>query len=187
MTCPYCGVFANFKPVHTWQAVVKDRGSVNFAAWHCEACKRPIVGEPSGDSVTEQHPRTFIKRDFPDVPPEIAADAAEAHRCYSVEAYRATAAMARRAIQASAIEKGAPDKKLMEQIDWLAQQGLITQQMRDVAHKIRLGGNLGAHPDKDGLQDVGQEQAQELLVFLDDFFRYVYEIPARLSGLGESS
>jgi hypothetical protein len=92
--------------------------------------------------------------------------------------------MARRALQAAAYDKGAPDGRLIEQIDWLAENGQITKQMKDVAHQIRLGGNLGAHPDRDGLTDVGRDEAEAILAFLRDFFRYVYEIPASLGRLG---
>lgn len=91
--------------------------------------------------------------------------------------------MARRAIQGACFDKGAPDKKLVDQIDWLEDQRLITPQMKEVAHRIRLGGNAGAHPDKDGLKDVGEPDAQTLLEFLEDFVKYVYEIPGRLQTL----
>ena len=79
--------------------------------------------------------------------------------------------------------KGAPDTKLIDQIDWLATHSHITEQMKDIAHQIRLGGNLGAHPDRDGLRDVGEGEARAILTFLRDFFRYVYEIPASLARL----
>lgn len=48
---------------------------------------------------------------------------------------------------------------------------------------MRLGGNDGAHPDKDGLRDVGEKEARALVQFLDDFLEYVYAIPARLDAL----
>ncbi len=90
--------------------------------------------------------------------------------------------MARRAIQAAALEKGAPDRSLVEQIDWLEEQRLITPQMKQVAHAIRLAGNVGAHPDKDGLRDVGESEARAVIEFLGAFLRDVYEIPAQLAG-----
>jgi len=157
--------------------------------WTCDACGRTIIGErdPTG-APHDYHPKTLPRADFPDVPETIVADAAEAFRCFGIESWRASAAMARRALQSAAFEKGAPDTNLVAQIDWLAENGHITEQMRQVAHQIRLGGNLGAHPDRDGLQDVGQAEARAILHFLADFFRYVYEIPAnlaRISGAGE--
>jgi hypothetical protein len=137
-----------------------------------------MSGEP-----TNYHPRHVAEPELPDVPAEVAADAREAHRCLSVEAYRAAVVMARRAMQSAAYEKGAPERTLLEQIDWLEEQQLITPQMKEVAHRIRLTGNLGAHPDKDGLRDVGEAEAWAVIGFLDDFLKYVYEIPARLERL----
>jgi hypothetical protein len=121
-----------------------------------------------------------------EVPKEVQEDAIEAHRCFSVGAWRATAAMARRAIQGSALDKQAPpNKKLIEQIDWLENQRLIPPLMNEVAHKIRTVGNVGAHPDKDGLHDVDDAEAKRMLMFLGDFIRYVYELPADLKTLAQ--
>lgn len=114
------------------------------------------------------------------MPQPIASDASEAFRCFGVDAWRATVAIARRAIQASAYQQGAPNKNLYEQINWLDEQRKITPQMRQMAHEIRLSGNDGAHPDKDGLKDVGKEQAAAVLAFLRDFLRQLYQMPARL-------
>jgi hypothetical protein len=189
LTCPRCHARANFS--HQWgvERALEGRGVVTWGVWACDACGRTILGEsdPNGRPIN-YHPQTLPQVDFPDVPETVVADAAEAFRCVGIEAWRASAAMARRALQTAAFEKGAPDTNLVAQIDWLAEQGHITEQMKQVAHQIRLGGNLGAHPDQDGLREVGQAEARAILHFLADFFRYVYEIPAnlaRISGAGE--
>jgi hypothetical protein len=128
--------------------------------------------------VADRHPT------WPDGAPEgVRQDATAAHRCYAIGEWRASATMARRAIQGACIAKDAPDVKLQDQIDWLADHAVITEQMKQVAHQLRIGGNAGAHPGKDGLNDVSERDAEDLLTFLDDFMRYVYEIPGRLAGL----
>lgn len=183
IVCPYCKTKTHFTERARWPAV--RRGGVYFASWACDACEGPVVGEmdtATGGPLRHQ-PVDVPEPNFPDVPESIASDAVEAHQCFAVGAYRATAAMARRAIQASALDKGAPDKKLQEQIDWLAGEGIVTVQMKDVAHAIRVGGNEGTHPGKDGLNDVDREQAERYLAFLDDFLRFVYVIPADLDRL----
>lgn len=187
LTCPHCRAISNFTSVHTWQVNIQGRGGVKFGVFRCDACNRPVTGEWDGIQLREYVPRSTPKGDFPDVPTPIAENAKEAYQCASVEGWRATAAMARRALQAAAYEKGAPDKKLIEQIDWLADNGVIPGQMKEVAHQIRLGGNIGAHPDKDGLRDIGEAEAKAILQFLDDFFRYVYEIPASLGRLSQGT
>lgn len=180
-TCPYCGAFADFEVRATWER--PDR--VPMGVWACRSCHWPITGTANNNGEpSDVQPVNARKMDFPDVPSSIADDAAEAFHCLVVSAWRAVAAMARRAIQQSCLEKGAPaGKRLVDQIDWLADQQLISPQMKAVAHRLRIIGNLGAHPDKDGLEDVDQAQAEATLVFLTDFLRYVYQIPASLDRI----
>ena len=179
--CPYCGAYADFDLRHEW---TMPRRNVPMGAWTCRACDMPVAGfKNSNGDPGEVQPVDARTREFPDVPASIAADAAEAFRCRAVAAWRGTAAMARRAIQQSCLDKGAPDKRLVDQIDWLAASQLISPQMKDVAHHLRSIGNVGAHPDKDGLEDVDEEAADAALVFLCDFLRYVYEIPASLARI----
>jgi hypothetical protein len=166
-----------------------------YGAWTCTACGEPVVGDAVSHPVEGEvpaagffYPAHVPNPTYPDnLPTDVATDARDAHRCASIGAWRACAAMARRAIQGACFNKGAPDKKLVEQIDWLEEQRLITPQMKDVAHRIRLSGNAGAHPDVDGLKDVTEIDAQRLLEFLDDFVKYVYEIPGRLAAMEEPS
>lgn len=195
-TCPWCGVLAGFNLRQSIDAVVTDDAggskTIKYGIWTCHSCNRPIVGE-AVDTPTEglqpfgeRYPEKVSRPDYPaTVPPPVAADAREAHACFSIKSWRASVAMARRSLQAAAIEQGAPDKKLVAQVDWLEEQRLIPPLMKDVAHRIRLEGNVGAHPDKDGLQDIDEARAREVLDFLDDFIRYVYEIPSRLQAITE--
>jgi hypothetical protein len=53
------------------------------------------------------------------------------------QAYRACAAMARRAIQAACTEQGTPKEKLREQLDELASKGVITNNLKDCSHAAR--------------------------------------------------
>jgi Domain of unknown function (DUF4145) len=121
----------------------------------------------------------------PEIPANIAADFQEALRCRFVDAHNATVEMCRRAVQASCIDlKAPPDKKLWEQIDWLAGQGTITTPLKEMAHRIRLGGNLGAHPPEDPNDDtaivIGPEYADAVIEFTREFFQHVYVLAQRL-------
>jgi hypothetical protein len=118
-----------------------------------------------------------------EIPEHIAADFKEALRCRWVDAYNATAEMCRRALQASCIEQEAPKKPLIEQIEWLLAQGKITKHLCDMAHKIRLGGNAGAHPPHDPEEPeiiIGPEYADAVVEFMRDYFQYVYVNPKQL-------
>lgn len=181
LTCPYCEARANFTTRYTWEEAPPGSGPVRYGVWVCDNCQQPIVGlrGQNAEPLT-YHPQWVAEPSLPDVPEDVAADAREAHRCLSIQAYRAAVVMARRAMQSAAYDKGAPEGNLVDQIDWLEEHRLVTPQMKEVAHTIRLAGNLGAHPDKDGLRDVGETEAEAVIGFLDDFLNLMYEIPARL-------
>ncbi len=122
--------------------------------------------------------------DFVDetVPPEIASDFREALRCQWIEAHKATVTMCRRALQASAIALGASGERLIYQIDYLATKGTITSPLKALAHEVRVTGNVGAHPDRDGLSDVKKEDAVDMVEFTREFFHHVYVMPAKLKA-----
>jgi hypothetical protein len=117
------------------------------------------------------------------VPETILEDFEEAVRCYEIKAFRATAAMCRRSLQCSVTEQGAPKGKLQDQIDALhaSSPDRITTAIKDWAHNIRIFGNWGAHPDDDGLKEVDEGIASEVIDFLTNFFQYVYVMPSKVA------
>ena len=83
------------------------------------------------------------------IPERAMGDFIEARQCFSVQAYRAAGAMARRALQECCLDHGADaDLKLGQQIDWMAEQRIVTNAIKDWAHEVRLTGNDCAHPSK---------------------------------------
>src|SRR5258705_3608087 len=67
-------------------------------------------------------------------------------------------------------------KTIRERIDALATKNLLTPDLKDWAHQVRLGGNDAAH-DED---PYTQEEATELLNFVELYLTYVYTMPRRL-------
>lgn len=134
-----------------------------------------------------------------EIPEHIKPDFKEALRCLWVDAYNATVEMCRRALEASCLDLGAPKKKVLEDmIDWLEEKRKITPALKDAAHKIRLGGNRGAHPPSDVIQiaataesssadhdgpilKIEKEHAQAVVEFTRHFFQHVYVMPKELS------
>lgn len=190
--CPHCAVRSFFKPIlGGFQEAGTGGLSRICSPACCEACKSFVLvigthatnrnnvpwqlealyplGKPN-DSVDDA------------VPPSIREDFAEALRCRWIKAYKATVTMCRRAIQASVVELGASDKRLVEQIDELAIKGKLTASLKDYAHEVRLAGNDGAHPDKDGLKGVSESDADDIIAFTKYFFESVYVTPARLAA-----
>ena len=144
------------------------------------------VGEPD-DKASEE------------IPLPIREDFQEALRCLFIKAYNATGEMCRRAIEASCLDLGAPKKDVLEDmIDWLEEKRIITPGLKDVAHKVRLGGNRCAHPAPSNngdtatltpqtnaavttIEKIGKEHAEAIVDFTRHFFQYVYVTPKQLN------
>jgi hypothetical protein len=133
------------------------------------------------DRIIDYYPKRAPKLDD-SIPKDVAEDYAEALRCYDISANKASAAMCRRALQTSVIEKGARKDRLEKQIDELFEKEVITKEIRDWAHEIRLTGNIGAHPDEDGLATVTPAEAKELIDFMEEYLKYVYIMPAKVAS-----
>ncbi len=198
-SCPHCNRSSVFMIVG---APVNDpigfqsnygAGTRVVAAMQCQGCRQYLLGIVTKPN-SNQNALLYIAH-YPlgkpndavakEIPEHIGSDFKEALRCRWVDAHNATVEMCRRAVQASCIDLGAPtDQRLVNQIDWLASNGTITNPLKEMAHRIRLGGNLGAHPPEDPDDDtaiiIGPEYSNAVIEFTRDFFQHVYVMPARL-------
>lgn len=193
--CPHChrdSVFISVAGPHI-EAAAQPPSSRRFVSvMQCQGCRKFILGiayqgQPGNPFSYEAHyPLGKPNDDVPkEVPSNIASDFKEALRCRWVDAYNATVEMCRRAAQASCIQLSAPPSQtLVKQIDWLADQQVITAPLKEMAHRIRLGGNLGAHPPEDPNDPdeiiINDVYADAVLEFTGAFFQHVYVMPERL-------
>jgi hypothetical protein len=110
------------------------------------------------------------------IPEKIRKDLDEAKICLSVGAYRACAAMCRRAIQTACIDKGVDkNTKLDEQINELAKKGEITEHIKNWAHSIRWVGNDAVHPES---PEVTESDAKDILNLTEQIMTILYIMPA---------
>ncbi len=184
--CPHCHKPSNFAPVGP--AYLSDNTHICQSV-QCIGChKYGIVIGWRGDAnspfkISEFYPAGVPNVSVdPNIPAAIAEDLREALRCQWVRAYRGAVVMCRRAIQATCVDKKMADAKLQLQIDEMASKGLITEPLKQWAHEVRLGGNDGAHPDKDGLKDVAEQDADEIIQFTREFLHHIYVMPAALAA-----
>jgi hypothetical protein len=191
--CPHCGVLSLFNPVGQGYIETAARNFLTIAqSAQCVSCKKFLLvtaTKNAGQGATEFSLQAVYPINKPKdtvdgaVPKAIADDFAEAIRCQFILAYKATVTMCRRALQAAALEKKASaDRPLIHQIDELATKGVITNPLKEMAHAIRLTGNVGAHPDEDGLKDVTDNDAEDIVQFTKEFFHHVYVMPAKLKA-----
>lgn len=179
--------------------------AVRFAAvTQCQGCRKYVLAvvtrvaakhpghQPTDQFVYESHypvgaPDDSISEGIPE---EIGKDFKEALRCRYVNAYKATVAMCGRALEGSCDEQKAVGNNLEDQIDDLAQKGIITASLQKWAHRIRLTRNRGVHtPDtKKQEQEIPDEKrADSIIEFTRQYFQHVYTMPLREKEFGNLS
>lgn len=176
-SCPHCGRAVLFTHRHNF---------TNNAGEHflmeCPSCLKSVLiiqsgkhakGYPSGPPpVVDEHLSGHIRADYE-----------EAQRCESAGLHTAAAIMCRRLIELSTKEKGAEGRNLYERIESLVEARVLTSELGKVAHRIRIIGNNGAHPDYPDLIGLGQKDAEEALEFVKIYTDYVYVLPTKTSKL----
>jgi len=205
--CPHCrhdSVFIQVTDVFSQWIGQLQAGAQNrlVVAMRCQGCLQYILGiatRTGGQPVQYEAHYPLGKPDdtvAEEIPEHIQPDFKEALRCRFVDAYNATAEMCRRAIEASCLDLGAPKRDVLEDmIDWLEIERKITPFLKEVAHKIRLGGNRGAHPPEDGpaaasldlavaedgpVMIITKEHADAIIQFTREFFHHIYVVPKQL-------
>lgn len=116
------------------------------------------------------------------VPEQISSALSEAVRCLSANCPRAAAVMARRTLEAIAIEKGAgkDGDQLHKRLAEMANRGLLQPVLAEWSREVRLVGNLGAHFDP--METVTHEDAQQLIDFIKSLTDYLYVLPHQLEA-----
>lgn len=182
--CPFCDNAATFDTM-TEFAYTYYR---YYLTMRCPNCDKIVFVLYDTDSkkIMEIYPESVPTCDQR-IPKKIADDFLEAKRCFGAGAYKGTVVMCRRALQNTTIHKGAKKKDLFDQLNELVTKGIIPEGLEKLAHSIRSMGNYGAHPDKDGLDKVIKEDAEEMLNFLDHFLNYVFVMPKRVEELESKS
>ncbi|MCX6740322.1 MAG: DUF4145 domain-containing protein [Candidatus Parcubacteria bacterium] len=170
--CPYCHKYVE----------LSNRGgfnSIHGEYWmgQCNSCQKVIL---VNNHSSEKYPMPLPEPIDSRILEPIRKDFEEANICFSASAFRAASVMARRAIQNICLDKGADEKdKLEKQIEWLFSQGIITKDLKDWAHEVRLVGNDAAHPRKPGTDtDINKSDAEDILELLKQFCQVLYVAPS---------
>lgn len=87
--------------------------------------------------------------------------------------------MARRTLEAIAVDKGEAAGTLAARLNNLATKGLLHPSLAEWAKEVRLVGNLGAHFDP--IDTVDSEDAKQLLSFIKELLNFMYVLPWELS------
>jgi hypothetical protein len=187
--CPHCNVVSNFSSHSSTSGQWGDgasRRQLTAMSMLCHNCGGIIM------SFTEQNERghhsewkTFpssIPRVDETVPAKVSQDYVSAVNCASIGEFKAAATMFRRCLQQIMLDKSAKGNTLNDQIKDLEARQIITADLKDWAHEIRLWGNEGAHPSDDGLDELTSEEVEVIQDFLERLFDYIYIMPAKVAS-----
>ena len=200
--CPHCGAKVHIEKLWSDYHIFRNGdtgfyGDTEFyIVFRCKPCKKLILKtffyqqnrysdntdlKPKGWD--EKFPISLdseiSKQDSENLPARVLSDYKEALKCKSIGANKASCSMFRRALQSSLVELGVDTKlHLIAQIDSL---GSLPEDLKDWAHQIRIFGNWGAHPDKDNLKDVDENDVLETHDFVAKFFVYTFIMPKKVA------
>ena len=200
LTCPYCAsdlvtfAFGGERPIN------REPDAWN-TLWVCRRCEEGVVvtlvgpglgspgrsvGDPrdEGFFVHAIHPDPQQTRAPDHVPEDIARDFEEALDNLRRQNWTSAGMMFRKVLQ-RATSRLAPEginfraMKLVQRIENLDKERLITPAMKEWAHKIRLDGNEATHEEDEGFSD---DQAKLMREFAELFLIYSFTLPARIAA-----
>lgn len=172
--------------------------SISFQIYQCEYCDRLRLaiekikvyseGGSQGEMILEFPFPGFSDIDREKIKyPAILESLDEGMRCLAANAPKGAIVNFRRALQAAILLLGGKGNDLYQQIDYLYKKEVIRGKTREVAHKVRAFGNLGAHPYEIEIGNQGLIKSDEfskltledalraakmLVLFLEDAFIY---------------
>jgi len=189
ITCPFCMERGNFKLSFRAQKKKPNETKIlNFDTYECGSCKGYVMvlwsassfGGRSGihDYAVLPWPIKFER--YPDHWPEsVGRYWLQAKKNILAENWDASAVMARSALQAALRDYKAVGKNLKQEIDDLAEKGILPPIMKEWSDQVRELGNVSAHPNpSQGPTD--SQDAKDIVHFMDFLLEYLYDLPHRI-------
>ncbi len=212
MKCPHCGI--DFDPEHHSEQIalpsfVENPGYKygeyaenirwDYRATACTACRGIIVSLAENVHTGQDYRQRSLHSVFPkgtnrsptpkEVPQKIRVDYEEACQVLALSP-KASAALARRCLQAILREQGYAQNNLVDQIDAALNETdarkALPPHICDAMDAVRHFGNFSAHPMTDitALQiiDVESGEAEWCLEILEHMFDHYYVRPAQIAA-----
>jgi hypothetical protein len=160
--CPFCQAVSAFRQIGNGN---KSGTGVQMVAMHCEACGGIVscnIDEPT------IHPTPSVRGIEEELPSQINKYYEEGLRCLNANAPNGAATVFRKVIDAICIHYGVSEVEdsdsFYDMIGKLAEEGVITESLRQTLLGIKDGGRDGAHIND---QDPSMEQAHNMKQMID--------------------
>nr|AQS33895.1 hypothetical protein [uncultured archaeon] len=188
INCPWCKKYVALMWLGFYKDAYGNSSQTSFpypisfmnkkAYWsigECPSCNECVIIKIIDEKIVHIFPNPLPSLTDERIPLNIKNDIQEAKLCFSVGAFRACAAMCRRAIQQACIKEGAAKADLDKQIDDLKAKGIITEQISKWAHSCRFLGNDAVHPEH---PEVTENDAKNVLNLAEQLMNILYIMPA---------
>jgi len=198
--CPHCQVNhvqtteqitqPEFTPAKAVVVVGCPPNEALHRRWRIVRCQNPVCGglvlvilDYNGKEVQIYPFGSWELDKAIDIKDEIRCDFKEAGIALAAGCYKASMVMSRRVLQRCLKEQGCNQRQLVDAISHAIKEDILRKPLHDIATEIREYGNLGAHPDDDGLAAATQEAAKQILEFARLVVHEFYEVPAAAEKL----
>ena len=157
----------------------------------CTLCKGPMLYlVPFGNGTTADPlmfpmPVDIDKMPTDCVPAAIYEDMRQAQLSFNVNAYLGAGMLLRRACQNICRDKECQGKDLYTEIDSLVSKNLITRDMAEMAHSVRIIGNEIAHPSPNEVLEITADDVRICYAFIEQLVQVIYVNPFEARKLRE--
>lgn len=184
--CPQCGT-ANPTLKQTWRSdCIVPRGEsgygINWATYLCTSCRKMVLARSRlGNADTCDVELTYPHVDTVDstLPERAAKYLTQAVEC--IHAPDGAVMLCGSAVDAMLKEKGLTNGSLYDRIDNAVAGSLITKEMGDWAHEVRLGSNRPRHADQNDPHTT-ENQAALAVEFVKALGHFLFVLPARVQA-----
>jgi hypothetical protein len=180
-TCGFCGH-------HTGpnQGFFSSNTQPQARIYICTFCGGPTYFDSSNPNpaACKQYPGVLFGNSVASLPPDVEKLFAEARQGMAVSSYTAAVLTCRKLLMHLAVEKGATaGKSFMEYVEYLAGKGYVPPGSEAWVDHIRKKGNEANHE----IKIMYEEDAKELIIFMEMLLRFMYEFPGKIKPAGTGS
>jgi hypothetical protein len=167
-TCGFCSAYVS--SINGYAMVRHGTNTGIGAIYICPGCGGPVFFFGG-----EQRPAPPFGKPVNAVPPGLNSLYEEARRCTSASCNTAAVRICRKMLMNIAVTQGAAaGLKFIEYVDFLANNNYVPPNGRHWVDHIRTKGNEATHE----IALMGEQDARELLLFVEMLLRFIYEFPA---------
>jgi Domain of unknown function (DUF4145) len=192
--CPFCSEKGNFSTIHHEERKHPSTQKVlNYDTMRCGNCGNLMMVFWSAAATSYRRgmhnfrvvPWSQRTSRFPDYWPEdVGRFWVQARRNLEGQNWDAAAVMARSAVQLITRYQKGKGGNLKQEIDDLADKGILPPVMREWSHEVRLLGNEGAHP-KPGAEGTEAQDAKDIVEFLAVLLTMTNDLPHQIEQYRE--